>query len=471
MATRFIYPSIKYLVLVPAIIMASTICPYAQQASLPAQPAEQATATEPTPAFNAAKIYSTVTIENEKFTARHQRLIDQANSLDTVANSNHEAMVSALWAVGQFLINTPQSQRGIQRLSRSLLSLNLQTQRALLEAIHGIYPTEYLTDMQAWLPRLNHPKTFSIAASYIYKAQPAKAPWLIAQLRSKFANWASQPQLSALMQWLQQPSTPAALPPIDSLLAYQRQHGFKIIYSFQRPNRNYPGLAVVQLANGQFARHPNGQLKTFTQLARAASNMPYFINNGNTPQGLYAITGTAVSRNPFIGPTPNLQMVMMGEVNPPAFTHYQPLVFNAPPERLYRSYFPPAWQQWPGLMEAYQAGKLGRSEIIAHGTTISPTYFAGQPYYPISPTLGCLCGLESWNPYTGYLERSSQLDLVNTWLSTPGQKGYLMVIELPGVEGPVLPEHLEAFITRFEQQVWPGLPAVVKQQGVSSTDE
>ncbi|HMP94802.1 MAG TPA: hypothetical protein PKD90_18125, partial [Phnomibacter sp.] len=68
-------------------------------------------------------------------------------------------------------------------------------------------------------------------------------------------------------------------------------------------------------------------------------------------------------------------------------------------------------------------------------------------------------------------ERSSQLDLVNTWLSTPGQKGYLMVIELPGVEGPVLPEHLEAFITRFEQQVWPGLPAVVKQQGVSSTDE
>jgi len=141
---------------------------------------------------------------------------------------------------------------------------------------------------------------------------------------------------------------------------------------------------------------------------------------------------------------------MMHEVNPPTFTHYFPIVFNAPPERIYRSYFPDNWQNWNGLMEAYDAGRIGRSEIIAHGSTIDPEWFKDETYYPLSPTLGCLSGLELWNKQTGRIDRSDQLDLVNCFIETKGTKGYLMVINLDDKKMPVSREEVETLVTRFE---------------------
>jgi hypothetical protein len=243
---------------------------------------------------------------------------------------------------------------------------------------------------------------------------------------------------------------PMPLPDFDSLFAHQQRHGFKMVYSFQRANRDYPGLAVVQFADGRFARDSLGQLKVFVQLARSGSNLPYFLTNGSTPQGLFSITGIGISNNVFIGPTPNLLSAMMHEINPPVFTHYMPIVYNATPERIYKSYFPENWLQWPGLPEAYQAGFIGRSEIIAHGSTIDPEWFAGESYYPLSPTLGCLSGLELWNKKTGKIDRSDQLDLVNTFLETPGKKGYLLVINLDDKQSPVSREELENLINKFE---------------------
>jgi hypothetical protein len=156
-------------------------------------------------------------------------------------------------------------------------------------------------------------------------------------------------------------------------------------------------------------------------------------------------------------------MAMMGEVNTPQFTHYFPIVFNAPPERIYRSYFPESWQTWQGLMEAYNAGKIGRSEIIAHGTTIDPKYFENQPYYPISPTLGCLCAREQWNPQTGKIDQSDQLDLVNTFIETPGTKGYLIVIELDEKEAAVSKEEVLALTVKFEQQLLAGTNGILQE--------
>lgn len=104
-------------------------------------------------------------------------------------------------------------------------------------------------------------------------------------------------------------------------------------------------------------------------------------------------------------------------------------------------------------MEAYQAGKIGRSEIIAHGTTIDPEWFKGQPYYPISPTLGCLCGREIWDPKTGKISNSDQLNLVNTFIETPGTKGYIIVINLDDKPGPVTAEEIAPVIERFEKRI------------------
>lgn len=403
--------------------------------------------------FDKEKIISPYSIQNEKAEKRKQRLIDQANSLNTLnIDSSDGELESAIWAVSQFLVRTPQSDSGVARLMQQFGRLSSGNQRALMELVYGLYPNTFVTEAKRIVQQTDHPKLFAQTASYLYRADAGLQSWLLQLLPKRFPNYSSNDLLTALQQHLQKNNT-TALPALDSLFAHQQLHKFKVVYSFQRSHRNAPGLAVVQQADGRFAKDEQGQLKSFVQLARSASNLPYFITNGSTPQGLYAITGTGISKNVFIGPTPNLQMVMMHEVNPPTFTHYFPIVFNAPPEKLYRSYFPANWQQWSGLMEAYQAGKIGRSEIIAHGTTIDPEWFKGQPYYPISPTLGCLCGREIWDPKTGKISNSDQLNLVNTFIETPGTKGYLIVINLDDKPGPVTPEEIAPIIERFEKTI------------------
>ena len=98
------------------------------------------------------------------------------------------------------------------------------------------------------------------------------------------------------------------------------------------------------------------------------------------------------------------------------------------------------------MMEAWAAGRIGRTEIIAHGTTIDPEYFKGKPFYPLTPTMGCLCAKELWNPTTGHLLVSEQNNLVNAFLSTPGRKGWLVVLNLDDQHRPVSREDVEALI-------------------------
>jgi hypothetical protein len=236
-----------------------------------------------------------------------------------------------------------------------------------------------------------------------------------------------------------------SLPPIRDLIQYQQVLHTKIVYSFQRWNRDYTGLAIVQNEDGSFARDSSGQLVTIQQLARAGSNLPYFITNGNSPQGVFSIQGTASSQLPFIGPTPNLQLLMPFEDSASKYFHTgydstQPILEN------YRRLFPPSWRKQDQMMEALTAGKLGRTEIIAHGTTMPPSSFIGKSYYPISPSQGCLTAKETWDEKTGQLISSDQWKLFKAFSSTPGEKGYLIVINLDNKKAPVTRQEIEKII-------------------------
>lgn len=402
------------------------------------------------------KIYSPVTIANEASAKRRADVIKKANDLNTLPiGKEDEASFNldvGLWGIAQFRVRSPQSDSGMARLIKNYDGLTESTQRALLEAAYALYPEDFISEMKSIASRANHPRNFAMAALHVYRAEPSDATrqWILQRMGQVSGNEKQQIMMQVLSRYIGGANT-QPLPSFDSLFARQQVHGYKMVYSFQRANRNYPGLAIVQLAGGNFARDSMGQIKMFVQLARSGSNLPYFLTNGSTPQGLYTITGTAISTNVFIGPTPNLQTAMMLEVTPAVFAHYFPIVYNAPPERIYRSYFPENWQNWPGLMEAYDAGRIGRSEIIAHGSTIDPEWFAGETYYPLSPTLGCLAGLELWNKKTGRIDRSDQLDLVNTFIETKGTQGFMMVINIDDKKAPVTREEVEALVNHFEQ--------------------
>jgi hypothetical protein len=402
------------------------------------------------------KISSPYTLA-DKAKARHEKIVQNAENLVNLPIGSSgiadEDIANILWSVSQFMVKTGQSDKGIKRLVENIGSLSESTQRALLEVLYGLYPKEYYTEMVNLLPQCSHPKNFAIAAAYIYRAHPTDAGKRLIQQHAagvRINNEGMQLMIYNLLKYIDSYQEKIELPEMDSLFARQQIHGFKMIYSFQNRNRDYPGIAIVQNADGSFMRDTLGKLRMFSQLARSASNLPWFISNGSTPQGLYSITGTAISRNAFIGPTPNLQMVMMNEVNPPTFTHYFPPVFNAPPERLYRSYFPGNWQQWPGLMEAYDAGKIGRSEIIAHGSTIDPEWYRSYPFYPLTPTMGCLCAKEAWNTRTGKIESSDQLDLVNAFIETAGRQGYMLVLNVQDTASAVDQLVIEKWVDQFE---------------------
>jgi hypothetical protein len=250
-------------------------------------------------------------------------------------------------------------------------------------------------------------------------------------------------------------------PDMGALFGYRRSSGQKTIYSFQRWDRDYPGLAIVQDADGNFVRDGEGRLQVFEQLARSGSDLPYFISNGSTPQGIYRITGLGVSRNHFIGPTPNIQLIMPFE---DSWDHYfrdnpdskdprdSSIYFTGDSLFAYQALLPPSWRAYQPMMEAWFAGKAGRTEIIAHGTTLDPEYFRDKPFYPLTPTQGCLCGKELWNPTTGHLLVSEQFNLISAFSTTPGNMGYLFVINVDDQRKPMSRAEVEAWVRKYEHR-------------------
>jgi hypothetical protein len=321
-----------------------------------------------------------------------------------------------------------------------------ETQRALLTAAHALYATEAAPLIWPLLPQLAASKPFAIAAYTLLQADAAAADRLRELVPQQFPHWADDARLTALMLRLR-PSA-AAQPPLPELLAAPLRPGFPLIVSLQRPGRQHMGLALVRGADGRFVRDAAGRLFTSPQLALARSGLPGTITNGNTPQGLFTIVGAGTATNPNIGPTPYLHSKLPVEATPAEFEHVPAPGAADWNEALYDSYLPPGWRAWPPFKEAWLAGRAGRDELLVHGTTLNPAYYAGTPYHPGTPQQGCLISNEDWDPATGRLQASRQLALAQTYAAAgarPDLAGYLIVVELAG-EGAVTAAEAQALV-------------------------
>lgn len=359
----------------------------------------------------------------------------------------------ACWAISQYVLQSPVIEKGLRNLFNGYNSLEPATKRALLEAAYASYPNIFYKEITQLLQQETSPRFFAMQVVYLYRIDHSdkRTAALRQQLHSQFPGYDTLPVLKELDHYLlhHESLVHASTPSLDILFAEQKLTGQKIIYSFQRWNRDYAGLAIVQNADGRFCRDASGRLLVFRQLARSGSDLPYFITNGSTPQGIYSIQGTAVSHNNLIGPTPNIQLVMPFEADSVYWHH--PADSTKPALDNYLGMLPASWQSYDPMTEAFYAGKIGRTEIIAHGTTIDPDYFKDKPYYPLTPTMGCLCAQENWNMFTGKINSSEQLNLVSAFLSTPGDTGYLMVININDLPQPVSREEIEQWVNTFER--------------------
>lgn len=347
-------------------------------------------------------------------------------------SNTEEKYREACWAISQFLLHSQEIQKGFRTLFSNYTLLEQETRRSLIEAVYAVYPIEYKTEISELIRNESVPKLFAMQASYLYRMDQSttNTGYLQELMRKQFPNYSEYPVLTELEKYLQTHRSfiTQSTPNIVSLFNHRKKSGQKTIYSFQRWNRDYPGLVIIQNEDGSFAKDSTGKLLVFRQLARSASDLPYFLTNGSTPQGIYSIQGTAVSRQNLIGPTPNIQLVMPGEAD--SIFWHSPYDSAHTSLENYLNLLPASWHSYTPITESFYAGRIGRTEIIAHGTTIDPDYYKDKPFYPLTPTMGCLCARESWNIFNGTLLQSEQFNFSKAFLATPGVSGYLIVINL-----------------------------------------
>lgn len=319
-------------------------------------------------------------------------------------------------------------------------------QKNILQLIYALYPKAFEPQVLSLVKKVNDPKLFAMCSEYLFLNNPVEVYKPVLQKRMKEmegeANAAfplQNPFFIVINNKLLR--TGLSKPPLDALLSNTFLPGEMVVYSFQRKNRNYPGLAMVRGKDGSFINNPDGRYFSVAQLARSSSNMPGYISNGNTPQGIFKVFGFDNSKSIFIGPTTNLQMVLPFErSNDVSDSVTQTLGDN------YRFYLPASWKNYFPFYEAYYAGKAGRTEIIAHGTTVNPEYYKNKTYYPLTPTEGCLCTKEIWSTQDGKRKQSDQQKLVDAVQKAGGANGYLIVVEIDEQERPVSLKDILPFI-------------------------
>ncbi len=338
----------------------------------------------------------------------------------------------AFWAMELLNYKNDNIKQKLYDLFTKFESFNLGFQRSLLEIVFTMYPVEFKEQINKIMPKTNNEKLFAMCANYLIKNDYSKSK-LVKQLEKQFTKWEENPILTYLHYELQTEVKDrfAFMPPLKDLLNNESLFNkMPVVFSIQRHNRDYQGIAIIRGSDGKLIKNNDGSVFYVKQLARSVTNLNGYITNGNTPQGFFSICKMGKANSKFIGPTPTLELVLPFEVNSTTYFHNP----NTPlPEwnlQLYKMMLPQSWVNYTPILEAFYAGQAGRYEILSHGTTVDPVYYKDAPFFPNTPTYGCLCTYELWDRKSGQCLSSDQVNLVNAFIKTNFIGGYLVVVEI-----------------------------------------
>lgn len=373
-------------------------------------------------------------LERQKFREQTISNIIEKNLLNNTVNWADSDYLGAFWAMGLMNYRSEAIDTVIAGFTGKLSCCSGDFQRAYLELIFQLYPYAFNSEIERFSQKTDNPELYAMAIHYLLRNETAKSKQVFQKaLIEKFPDWEQSPILTMLNYDLS--SQPNSLPPLLDLL----KHDFGnrvVVFSIQYRNRDYPGKVLIRGADGKFICDEQGKLFSIPQLARSVSALPGYITNGNSPQGIYSIEGISFSENVFIGPSPNIVLKMPFETTPSRFFHK--IFFKKKWHfELYRKLLPESWQDYQPIYESWCAGKAGRSEIIAHGSTINPEFYSNLQCYPMTPSLGCLTAHEEWSPVTGQCLTSNQIDFVNQLIKADGLAGYLILVEIEDSNEPI----------------------------------
>ncbi len=382
--------------------------------------------------------YAQVNCEFTSAKSRAQFVKETDSCIAIAVHTSITDTTTAIWnkAIWGIQVRRLKNTNYVPVFKKQLLQLPKATsnmQRNFLEMIYGYNTTIFNKEIQTILPKLISTKAQCIAAQYLLRngIQINRTIFIHRLASDTTLTRADKTRLSILLENTvgNKPAFTQTISVIKSFLNPKFAPGKTIAVSIQRSNRNYAGLVIIRNGNGKLMVDSNTNIIAIPQIARSMSGLPYYITNGNTPQGVFVMDSLGVSKNKYIGPTANVQIRLpFNESTVQEFSYGKLTDTNFTIQNYYAA-LPLVAQNYAPMAEAYLAGKCLRTEMIAHGTTVNPEYYKNTTYYPQTPTLGCLCTKELWNT-KGERIYSDQQRLTNALVQAGGAIGYYVVIDI-----------------------------------------
>ena len=325
----------------------------------------------------------------------------------------------------------------------------VSTQRAFWEAVLTLYPVDFVEEARDFLlsrPMANNFKLTAMACQYLYYSDGGdSSPGFIhdyvtnnIKTQNDYDDYMNDPIFKPWIKHIYKQVQSSDYQELFDIDLGNYPHIFVVF----RQNRDYPGIALMRDDKGNWIKEENELLHTRI-LGRSMSDMYGTITNGNTPQGIYTLMGIGSSDNVFIGPTPTIISGLPVEYTKSDFFH--DMDTSEWKMEDYLDLLPPSWKENIHFHEAWYAGMAGRSEIIMHGSTILPKLYKNEPFYPLTPSLGCMTHYEKWSK-NGRLIESDQQKMVDALMSCEKQEGFLIVVEIDNEERAVELEDIKDYL-------------------------
>ena len=366
-------------------------------------------------------------------------------TFSTKLNSRTEKAWSSLFRkVGLQLYKSDKIYSAIKLGSDYATNGSIKFQRAVVEAIITLYPGMFKETIDILFRTTKDPTLYSYVVHYYSNLNLFSKDEYIAETKSRFPNYLKIPQLNYLIYYLEQDSI--FTPPLVDILSNKFIDGKTIIYSFHRKDRSYPGITIIKRPNGEFVKGDNDSIFYVKQLALSVTNLPGYLSQGNTPQGIFSVVGFYNSPTPSIGPTAAVLTRIPYEVSIKLWYH-KTVSKTYWDIKDYKNLLPESWQDYLPIYESFYAGKTGRRKIVMHGSVDDLTFYDKLPYAPLTPSKGCLTTTEIWSDSTGQNIKSNQAELMNAFFSTGHLYGFLVVIDIDDKKEAVTIEDVLPFIT------------------------
>jgi hypothetical protein len=342
------------------------------------------------PIFIFAQLDSAVYYKNGTAAARNKNYISieksiQKNLATPLTIDTEADWEDAFYAIQLINYNPALVNAKIITASKQLSKQTAGFQKSFWTLCYKRFPLQFFTQAKNTIDTTTNYKLMALAGEYILaddkKLNYAKS--LLTVLKQKFEKDSliiNSPHFISLVNNCKKNKkdrdavvdSKAALVeaiPLSFVTSYLPNN--TIVFSFQRKNRNYAGLAIVRKQDGSFVKNEDGSYFNVPQLARSINNLPSYLTSGNTPQGVFRMSGFGISKIEAIGTTENLQLTLPVESTKQHFFRDSSITDNNWTIEDYKNILPKKWRKNKNLLEAYYAGLAGRYEIIAHGTTIN----------------------------------------------------------------------------------------------------